>query len=174
MSRARSSAGEVIPRDCRVIEVRFAELRQLFTPLIPPRAAIDLFDRLSTMPVRIGYKETVYTDAWRADWPAVSALDSRPLQARGDHHGGFVRRRAMSSDDTEHQHTRDEERRIREAALDQTIEASFPASDPPSSNPNPDNHAALEGGDSDEGQTNTARPDHVSETTSENPWERGP
>ena len=29
----------------------------------------------------------------------------------------------------------EEEREIREAALDQTIEASFPASDPPSSDP---------------------------------------
>ena len=43
----------------------------------------------------------------------------------------------MSSDDTGHHHTPDEERQIREAALDQTIEASIPASDPPSSNPNP-------------------------------------
>jgi hypothetical protein len=50
----------------------------------------------------------------------------------------------MSSDDTEHQHTPEEEHRIREAALDQTIEGSFPASDPPSSNPNPDDHGALE------------------------------
>ena len=50
----------------------------------------------------------------------------------------------MSSDDTEHQHTAEEERQIREAALDQTIEGSFPASDPPSSNPNPDDHEALE------------------------------
>ena len=48
------------------------------------------------------------------------------------------------SSDPGHQHTPDEERRIREAALDQTIEGSFPASDPPSSNPNPDDHAALE------------------------------
>jgi hypothetical protein len=30
-----------------------------------------------------------------------------------------------------------EERRIREASLDETIEASFPASDPPSTLPNP-------------------------------------
>jgi hypothetical protein len=35
MSRARSSAGEVIPRDCRVIEVRVAELRQLFNAIDP-------------------------------------------------------------------------------------------------------------------------------------------
>ena len=48
----------------------------------------------------------------------------------------------MPSDDTEHRHTPEEERMIREAALDQTIEGSFPASDPPSSNPNPDDHAA--------------------------------
>jgi hypothetical protein len=45
---------------------------------------------------------------------------------------------------TDHQHTEEEERRIREAALDQTIEASFPASDPPSSDPNPDAHEALD------------------------------
>ena len=43
-----------------------------------------------------------------------------------------------------HQHTPEEEREIREAALDETIEESFPASDPPSSIPNPDNHEALE------------------------------
>ena len=46
----------------------------------------------------------------------------------------------MASDDTEHQHNPEEEQKIREAALDQTIEGSFPASDPPSSNPNPDDH----------------------------------
>ena len=50
----------------------------------------------------------------------------------------------MASDDADHQHTPEEEREIREAALDQTIEGSFPASDPPSSNPNPHDHAALE------------------------------
>ena len=37
-----------------------------------------------------------------------------------------------------------EERRRREAALDKTIEASFPASDPPSTNPNPDMHEPSE------------------------------
>ena len=42
-----------------------------------------------------------------------------------------------------HQHTPEEERKIREAALDETVEASFPASDPPSSDPNPDDHDAL-------------------------------
>ena len=42
-----------------------------------------------------------------------------------------------------HQHTPEEERRIREAALDQTIEASFPASDPPSSDPNPDDDTVM-------------------------------
>ena len=61
----------------------------------------------------------------------------------------------MSSDDTEHQHTPDEEREIREAALDQTIEGSFPASDPPSSNPNPDDHSALERQHPKEARTNT-------------------
>jgi hypothetical protein len=51
----------------------------------------------------------------------------------------------MPSNDPDHQHTPEEERKIREAALDQTIEASFPASDPPSTDPNPDDRAALEG-----------------------------
>lgn len=37
----------------------------------------------------------------------------------------------------EQYHREAEERRIREAALDKTIEDSFPASDPPSTNPNP-------------------------------------
>jgi hypothetical protein len=49
----------------------------------------------------------------------------------------------MESDDTRHQHTPEEERRIREAALDKTIADSFPASDPPSTNPNPDDHSAI-------------------------------
>jgi hypothetical protein len=49
----------------------------------------------------------------------------------------------MAKQKGKHDHTPEEEREIREAALDQTIEASFPASDPPSSVPNPDDHEAL-------------------------------
>ena len=37
-----------------------------------------------------------------------------------------------------------EERRIREAALDETLAGTFPASDPLSSDPNPYNPAAVE------------------------------
>jgi hypothetical protein len=44
----------------------------------------------------------------------------------------------------DHQHTRQEEREIREAALDETIEDTFPASDPASTIPNPDDHDAQE------------------------------
>ena len=44
--------------------------------------------------------------------------------------------------ESRHDHTPEEERDIREAALDETIEGSFPASDPPSSDPNPDDHTA--------------------------------
>ena len=50
----------------------------------------------------------------------------------------------MAPEKTEHNHTPEEERRIREAALDNTIADSFPASDPPSSDPNPDDHSAIE------------------------------
>jgi hypothetical protein len=42
----------------------------------------------------------------------------------------------------DHHHTPEEERRIREDALDETIAGSFPASDPPSTLPNPDEHDA--------------------------------
>ena len=46
---------------------------------------------------------------------------------------------------SDHQHSPADEWRIREAALDETIAGSFPASDPPSSIPNPDDHdAAIE------------------------------
>ena len=48
----------------------------------------------------------------------------------------------MSFGNSEHQDTPEEERDNREAALDRTIEASFPASDPLSTNPNPDDHEA--------------------------------
>jgi hypothetical protein len=48
----------------------------------------------------------------------------------------------MSGDD--HQHSEEEERRIREAALDETLADSFPASDPPSTIPNPDEHDAVD------------------------------
>lgn len=46
--------------------------------------------------------------------------------------------------DRPHEHTPEEERRIRDAALDETLEGTFPASDPPSSLPNPDDDEALE------------------------------
>jgi hypothetical protein len=46
----------------------------------------------------------------------------------------------------DHHHTPEEEEQIRDAALDETLEASFPASDPPSSIPNPDEDEALEDG----------------------------
>jgi hypothetical protein len=50
----------------------------------------------------------------------------------------------MQARTAEHAHTTDEERRIREAALDETLAGTFPASDPLSSNPNPDDHGAIE------------------------------
>src|SRR5688500_18159256 len=59
-------------------------------------------------------------------------------------HLDSIRRRIIevAIDTPIHQHTPQEERRIREAALDETIAESFPASDPPSSLPNPDDHDA--------------------------------
>jgi hypothetical protein len=51
---------------------------------------------------------------------------------------------AMDPRSQRHEHTPEEERRNREASLDHTIADSFPASDPPSSDPNPDDDSVLE------------------------------
>jgi len=87
----------------------------------PILAEARLSDRLSAMPVRIEYAAATVEDAWRSDWPANRA------------------RKTMT-----HQHTPADERRIREATLDRTIEDSFPASDPPSTDPNPDDDTVLD------------------------------
>jgi hypothetical protein len=114
----------------------------------PIREKARLFDRLSAMPVKIAYMSDVASDAWRSDWPAAPTGD-RSSTARTPQHSPAT----MQSDGVKlmtphepkrHQHTPAEERTIREAALDDTIEASFPASDPPSSNPNPDDDDAVE------------------------------
>lgn len=57
-----------------------------------------------------------------------------------NHNEGMKNREDPRSQDD----TAEKERRIREAALDDTIEASFPASDPPSTDPNPDNPDACD------------------------------
>jgi len=64
-----------------------------------------------------------------------------------------------------HHHTPEEERRIREAALDETIAGIFPASDPPSTNPNPDDHDALDAAlnRGDQGRGKSARADDKEE-----------
>ena len=89
----------------------------------PILAEARLYDRLSAMPVRIEYATVAVQDAWRRDWPATRARKT-----------------------TTHQHTPAEQRRIREATLDRSIADSFPASDPPSTDPNPDDDTVLEDG----------------------------
>ena len=51
----------------------------------------------------------------------------------------------------DHHHTPEKEKKIREAALDETIGESFPASDPASTIPNPDEDEALERKEEKEG-----------------------
>ncbi len=84
----------------------------------PIRADARLFDRLSTMPVRIAYRAEGARDAWRADWPAAPACDTPAMSRRLAHPAPGIQ---------------PEERRHREEALDQALEATFPASDPLSS-----------------------------------------
>ncbi len=53
-------------------------------------------------------------------------------------------------DETPRKQNPDDERRTREAALDETIADTFPASDPPSSIPNPDEEDAVTPGHRDD------------------------
>ena len=53
-----------------------------------------------------------------------------------------IERSLGKSDRSAHNHTTDEERVIRDAALDETIASTFPASDPPSTIPNQDDNDA--------------------------------
>ena len=124
----------------------------------PVRAEARLFDRLSTMPVRIEYQERTAADAWRHDWPAVPAAEPRSPSRRG-HGGGRGGGPEVHVDDTDDHHSPNEERRNREAALDRTIEQSFPASDPASSNPNPDDESVLDRPHEKEAEANRASPD---------------
>jgi hypothetical protein len=99
----------------------------------PIRAEARLFSRLSSMPVRIEYMGRAPSGAWRRDWPAMPAGAAPPPER------GIVTAETRGPRD----HTPAEEREIREAALDERLENSFPASDPLSSDPNPDDHTAV-------------------------------
>ena len=101
----------------------------------PIRAEARLFSRLSSMPVRLEYMGRASSGAWRRDWPTMPASVAQPHTPE---------RVIVTPEPPDlHDHTPEEQRKIREAALDQTIENSFPASDPPSSDPNPDDHTAV-------------------------------
>ena len=81
MSRACSSAGNSIPAECRVIEVRVAELRQLFNAIDPS----PFRDRDST-PVRNisssnGPASSLVPHGWRC-WSTSSAVPGRRMRRR--------------------------------------------------------------------------------------------
>jgi hypothetical protein len=68
----------------------------------PIRAEVRLLERLSTMPVRIEYQETASSEAWRSDWPAVSAAESRPRRTDDTQAIGQERDDAIRTDTTPH------------------------------------------------------------------------
>ena len=47
----------------------------------PIRREARLYDRLSTMPVRIAYKGTADPGAWRSDWPEVPPVQTTKEKA---------------------------------------------------------------------------------------------
>jgi hypothetical protein len=112
----------------------------------PIRAEGRLLQRLSTMPVRIEYREAAPADAWRSDWPAVAPQKFQGERRSKQVHTILLRTRSRRWEQTKRGINTRQKKNVgfREAALDKTIADSFPASDPPSSDPNPDDHSAVE------------------------------
>ena len=83
--------------------------------------------------VRLAPKELQLTEIpfLHSSGACTRALRGASLHANDDQ---------IKIDREEHDHTPEEEREIRDGALDDTIAATFPASDPLSSIPNPDVH----------------------------------
>ena len=74
----------------------------------PIRAESRLLQRLSTMPVRIEYREAAPADAWRSDWPAVAAAEvprRTPIEAPARDTVTNAER-TMESEKEGHQHKR--------------------------------------------------------------------
>lgn len=70
---------------------------------------------------------------------------------------GLLRERPQGTTMT-HCHSPEAEHRRREAALDETLSATFPASDPPSTLPNPDDHSVDAGSSVKEQDSGTPPP----------------
>jgi hypothetical protein len=80
----RSSAGDALPQHCQVIEIRVAELRQLFNAIDPspfrqrdldPRAEEFIVDWASDLPADKPWALVVHLDR-----PAAAASSARPPQ----------------------------------------------------------------------------------------------
>ena len=70
---------------------------------------------------------------------------------------GLLRERPQGTT-MKHGHSPEAEHRRREAALDETLSATFPASDPPSTLPNPDDHSVDAGSSVKEQDSGTPPP----------------
>jgi cardiolipin synthase len=87
----------------------------------------------------LGVLAVVYPRGFAYPFAAIATWFGAALLYRG-----YLLLRAKQRLPPSHHHTPVEERRIREAALDETLADSFPASDPPSTDPNPGNDEALD------------------------------
>ncbi len=104
MSRARSSAGDTIPTECRAIEVRVAELRQLFNAIDPsPFRERDLDPRAEEFIVE-----------WARDFPRDARLALLVHLERGAGQTDEAPMLAESIHQNFKQRTVDSRRRLRE------------------------------------------------------------
>ena len=103
MSRAGSSAGDTIPTECRAIEVRVAELRQLFNAIDPspfrdrdldPRAEEFIVEWARDLPrdARLALLVHLERSAGQADEAPMlgESIHSTSSNALWTHDGGFA------------------------------------------------------------------------------------
>jgi hypothetical protein len=81
MSRARSSAGDTIPTQCRVIEVRVAELRQLFNAIDPHRFVNATLIRVRRNSSSNGLVICLETHGWHC-WSTSNGAPGRQMRHR--------------------------------------------------------------------------------------------
>jgi hypothetical protein len=96
---------------------------------------------LSLSMIEYGSKSDSQSCPYRPNYETTSGGGGGPLTDEPSNRPSLRLRSQcdrQQENDMKHSHSHETERRIREAALDETLSATFPASDAPSTLPNPD------------------------------------